>query len=330
MQNQDLAIQTQPPAGELVPRRRAAELTPGFAPAAPDLGHSQGVHDSWREYFRALPVGARLLDVAAGIGAVALIAQEVSRSRSRGFEVHSLDQASTFNAGPLVLDGIRLYSRRYDQSTPFEDGYFDAVSAQWAPPDDGTTSSGIAELRRILKPGGRARFMFHALGGAAHAQCRGRIEAIRKLLDEFQLLNHAREMFEVAFTQETALKRDVVHAAMLAMDSQQRYAETVERIAGWNLGTPNPKAVDQILQLIAACWEQRRRMSYADIIAHLDQVEGEMRAAETRMRGACALAVDETRAHRIGRLFRSCGFDSVKVRPFKTEDVLVGWDLLVA
>ena len=309
--------------------RRATDST-GFAPSASDLAHSHAVHDSWRTYFRALPVGARLLDVAAGIGAVALIAQEVSRQGAYRFEVHSLDQASTFNAEPLVLDGIRFHSRRYDRRTPFADGYFDAVSAQWAPPDDGAAASGIAELRRILKPGGRARLMFHALGGAAHVQCLGRSDAIRRLLGEFGLLEHARHMFEVAFTQETALKRDAVHAATLALESQQRYADAVARISAWNQGTPNPKAVEQILQLIGGCWEQRRHMRYDEITAHLDQLETELRAAESRMRSACDLAVDETRAHRIARLFRSSGFSSVKVQAFRAQQALLGWELQAA
>ena len=327
----ETAIQSPSDAAETpMPRRRATDVTPGFAPAAPDLGHSRAVHDSWRAYFRKLPVGARLLDVAAGIGAVALIAQEVSRTGGQRFEVHSLDQSSTFNAAPLVLDGIHLHSRRYDRSTPFADGYFDAVSAQWAPPDDGSAASAIAELRRILRHGGHARFMFHALGGAAHAECLGRSDAIRRLLGEFRLLEHARLMFEVAFTQETALRRDVVRAAMLALESQQGYADAVQRIRAWNGGTPNPQAVEQVLQLIAACWEQRGRMAYDEITAHLDQLETELRAAEARMRSACALAVDETRAHRIGRLFKACGFESVRVRPFTAEDALVGWDIQAA
>ena len=327
----EIVVQTPVHAAALpVPRRRATDIAPGFAPAAPDLGHSRAVHDSWRAYFRKLPVGARLLDVAAGIGAVALIAQEVSRTDGHGFEVHSLDQSSTFNAAPLVLDGIQFHSRRYDRSTPFADGYFDAVSAQWAPPDDGSAASGIAELRRILRPGGHARFMFHALGGAAHAECLGRIDAIRRLLGEFGLLEHARHMFEVAFTQETALRRDVVRAAMLALESQQRYADAVQRITAWNQSTPNPKAVEQILQLIAACWEQRSVMTYDAITSHLDQLETELRAAEARMCSACALAVDETRAHRIGRMFRSYGFKSVKVLAFRAGEALVGWDIQAA
>ena len=315
----------------VAPQRRASDLTPGFGPAAPDLAHSRVVHDSWREYFRMLPIGARLLDIAAGIGAVALIAQEVSRGRARGFEVHSLDQASTFSAEPLELDGIRFHARRYDRSTPFEDAYFDAVSGQWAPPDDGTATSGIAELRRILKPGGRARFMFHALGGVTHSQCLGRSRAIGQLLDEFHLLEHARRMFEVAFTQETALRRDVVHAAMQALDSQQRYADVAEQVSDANRDAPNPRGAQQVLQLISGCWEQRARMSYPEITAHLDSLEAELRAAQSRMHAACALAVDETRVHRIARLFRSSGFGDVKVRPFRASDhALIGWDLTAA
>ncbi len=299
---------------------------------APDLGHSEVVHDSWRDYFRSLPAGARLLDIATGIDALSLIAREVSRERSRGFEVHSLDQASTLNAPPLVLDGIRFHARRYDETTPFDDAYFDAVTGQWAPPDDGTAASGLMELRRILKPGGRARFIFHAAGGATYEQCLGRIQAVDMLLGEFQLLAHARRMFEVAFTHETALRRDVLRSALLAFESQRRYLDAVQQMRMWNPGTPNPKAAEQVVQLIDSCWQRRQVLSLAEIMAHLDRLEERLRAAQARLRAVCALAVDETRAHRIGRLFKAAGFDNVKVRPFRlpVEDLLLGWDLVAA
>lgn len=304
------------------------QLTPAFAPGAPDLGHVQVVYDSWREYFRTLPGDARLLDIAAGIGAVALIAQEVSGGRDQRFEVHSLDQAATFSAEPLALNGIQLHARRYDRSTPFEDGYFDAISVQWAPPEESIAAAGLAELRRILRRGGRARFMFHALGGTTHTQCLGRVRAVDTLLDEARLLERARHMFETAFSIETAPKRDVVRAAMQAIQSQQEYANTALWTRYLMRDTPNPKGGEQVLQLIADCWERRADMSLAEIQAHLDRVEGDLRAAQARMRLACALAVDETRVHRIGKLFKAAGFGKVKVKPFKaSDDSLIGWDL---
>jgi ubiquinone/menaquinone biosynthesis C-methylase UbiE len=300
----------------------------GVALNAADLGYSQVVHDSWRACFRGLPAATRFLDIAPGIGSVALVAQEVSAARDCDFEIHGLDLASTFSAEPLTLNGIRFHARRYGSSTPFEDGYFDFISMQWAPPDDGVAAAGIDELRRILKRGGSLRLMFHALGGAAHRQCLGRVQAVDTLLDEVGLLEHARHMFEVAFTQETALRRDLLHSVMLALESQQAYTDATRRVVERMQGTPNPKAVEHILQVIADCWDRRQSMTLAAIRANLDSLEGDMRAAQARLRAACAVAVDETRAHRIGRLFKDAGFQKVKVKPFKApDDSLIGWDL---
>lgn len=319
-------VVTEVSAAAPAPRRAAPNL--GYALSPADLGYAQVVHDSWRACLRELPAGARFLDIAPGIGSVALIAQEVSGVRGQGFEVHGLDLASTFNAEPLTLNGIRFHARRYGSSTPFAEGYFDFIGMQWAPPDDGAAASGVSELRRILKQGGRLRLMFHALGGAAHQQCLGRIQAVDTLLDEVELLEHARHMFEVAFTQETALRRDILRSAMLALDSQQVYADAAHRAVSLMQETPNPKASEHILQVIAGCWDRRQTMTLAEIHAHLDSLEGDMRGAQARLNAACTAAVDETRAHRIGRLFKDAGFQKVKVKPFRASDeALIGWDL---
>jgi len=312
---------------EALPRHVPASNL-GVALNAADLGYAQVVHDSWRACLRELPSGTRFLDIAPGIGSVALVAQEVSAARGGDLEVHGLDLASTFHADPLTLNGIRFHARRYGSSTPFEDGYFDFIGMQWAPPDDGAAASGIGELRRILKPGGGLRLVFHALHGAAHRQCLGRVQAIDTLLDDVQLLEHARHMFEVAFTQETALRRDVLHAAMLAMASQQAYSDAAQRLTELMRSTPNPKAAERILQVIADCWERRQTLTLASIHAQMDGMENDMRAAQARLRSACTAAVDETRAHRIGRLFKEGGFRKVKVKAFNaSDDSLIGWDL---
>ncbi len=313
------------------PPRPVSASSLGVALNAADLGYAQVVHDSWRTCFRELPPGTRLLDIAPGIGSVALVAQEVSAARGGDLEVHGLDLASTFHAEPLTLNGIHFHARRYGSGTPFEDGYFGFIGMQWAPPDDGAAASGIGELRRILKRGGGLRLVFHALHGAAHRQCLGRVQAIDTLLDDVRLLEHARHMFEVAFTQETALKRDVLHAAVLAMASQQAYADAAQRLTELMQGTPNPKAAERILQVIADCWERRQTLALAAIHAQVDGMENDMRAAQARLRSACAAAVDETRVHRIGRLFKDAGFKKVRVKAFKAlDESLIGWDLSAA
>lgn len=296
-----------------------------------DLGYSSVIRDSWRQHFRGFRPGARILDIAAGIGAVAVIASEVSHEQGSGFEIHSLDQAATLLDEPLDINGIRFHASGYNEQTSFADGYFDAITGQSILPDAEAPAT-LSELRRVLEQGGTARFMFHALHGATYESCKGRIKAIDAFLDDLRILEHARNMFMVAFTQDTALKRDPVHAAMLALGAQQRYADAAAAAALWVRGTPNPGAGDEVLALITNCWERRYQLRLKDILARLDRVESRLRAAQARMRAICTLAVDETRMHRIGRLFKAAGFDDVKVKTLTAPDdgVTIGWDLLAA
>jgi len=296
-----------------------------------DLGYSSVIRDSWREYFQGFRRGARILDIAAGIGAVAVIASEISHERRSGFEIHSLDQAATLLDAPLDLSGIRFHACGYNEQTVFADGYFDAITGQSILPDAEAPAT-LAELRRVLDLDGSARFMFHALHGATYERCLKRVQAVDAFFDELRVLEHARTMFMVAFTQDTALKRDPVHAAMLALGAQRRYADAAAQAAVWTRGTPNPGAGDEVLALIADCWERRYAMHLRDILARLDRVELRLRATQARMRAVCALAVDETRMHRIGRLFKGAGFDEVKIKAMTAPDdgAVIGWDLLAA
>ncbi len=296
-----------------------------------DLSYSSAIRDSWREHFRRFRPGARLLDIAAGIGAVAVIASEVSHEGDRCFEIHSLDQAATLLDAPLDLNGICFHASGYDEQTDFADGYFDGITGQCVLPETEAPAT-LAELRRVLATGGNARFMFHALHGVTYERCMRRIQAVDAFFDELRILEHARRMFTVAFTQETAVRRDPVHAALQSLGAQQRYLDAAEQAALWTRGTPNPGAGQEVLALIANCWDRRHAMRLPDILARLDRVERRLRDTQARMRAICALAVDETRMHRIGRLFKASGFKDVKVKRLTAPEdgAVIGWDLLAA
>src|SRR5579859_5972575 len=237
-----------------------------------DLSYSDAIRDSWREHFRAFRTGARLLDIAAGIGAVAVIASEVSHEGDRCFEIHSLDQAATLLDAPLDLNGIRFHASGYDEQTDFADGYFDGITGQCILLDAEAPAT-LAELRRVLVAGGNARFMFHALHGVTYDRCMRRVEAVDTFLGGLGILEHARTMFIVAFAPETALHRDPVRAAMRNLEAQQRYAQAAAEAVLWSRGTPNPGASDEVLALIAGCWERRHAMPLSDILARLDRLE---------------------------------------------------------
>ncbi|MCS6932500.1 MAG: class I SAM-dependent methyltransferase [Acetobacteraceae bacterium] len=121
---------------------------------------SLGIHRIWKRIFvRAIGAGPRqaLLDLAAGTGDVGLLAREwgagavvlsdinaamLSRGRDRALE-RGLVEGVSF----VVADAERL---------PFPDRAFDRVSMAFGLRNCTDKDAVLREMRRVLKPGGRA------------------------------------------------------------------------------------------------------------------------------------------------------------------------------
>jgi demethylmenaquinone methyltransferase/2-methoxy-6-polyprenyl-1,4-benzoquinol methylase len=99
-----------------------------------------------------LPVDGRALDVACGSGK---LTGELRRLASRGlvvgldFSGRMLQVAAAEVPGPRYVrgDGLRL---------PFADGAFDAVTVAFGLRNFADPQRGLCEMRRVLRPGGRA------------------------------------------------------------------------------------------------------------------------------------------------------------------------------
>ncbi len=123
------------------------------------------LRERWLEFFSAFPAHSRLLDIGTGNGAIAMIAAEFSRSEGLDFELHGSDRAvidpqqSLKNKAGLV-DSITFHSQAAAENLPFADQYFAGVSGQYAF-EYTEHEKALAELWRVLKPGGRACFVMH-------------------------------------------------------------------------------------------------------------------------------------------------------------------------
>jgi demethylmenaquinone methyltransferase/2-methoxy-6-polyprenyl-1,4-benzoquinol methylase len=98
------------------------------------------------------PVDGRALDVACGSGK---LSGELRRLAARGlvvgldFSARMLQVAGAEVPGPRYVrgDGLRL---------PFADGAFDAVTVAFGLRNFADPERGLCEMRRVLRPGGRA------------------------------------------------------------------------------------------------------------------------------------------------------------------------------
>jgi demethylmenaquinone methyltransferase/2-methoxy-6-polyprenyl-1,4-benzoquinol methylase len=143
-----------------VAERDAAAVQAMFDRIAPryDLVNtvlSFGADARWRRRAgraAALQAGGRALDVACGSGR---LTAELRRHASRGmvvgldFSGRMLQVAAAEAAGPRYVRGDGL-------SLPFADGAFDAVTVAFGLRNFADPERGLCEMRRVLRPGGRA------------------------------------------------------------------------------------------------------------------------------------------------------------------------------
>jgi demethylmenaquinone methyltransferase/2-methoxy-6-polyprenyl-1,4-benzoquinol methylase len=145
--------------------RRVREMFAGIAGRYDLLNHllSGNVDKRWRrlvarELSASLTEGARVLDVACGTGDLSLALAGAGRAQVIGLDFcrPMLEIARGKAAGegrrlPFVEgDALRL---------PFASESFDAVTIAFGLRNLAGVAEGLAELRRVLKPGGRAAIL---------------------------------------------------------------------------------------------------------------------------------------------------------------------------
>ncbi len=120
---------------------------------------SMGLHRAWKAYTVAvanLREGQRVLDIAGGTGDLArAFAPKVGAS---GLVVHTDINEAMLRTGRdrLVDEGLVLPSTICDaEKLPFREGTFDLVSVAFGLRNMTHKDGALAEMARVLKPGGR-------------------------------------------------------------------------------------------------------------------------------------------------------------------------------
>lgn len=130
----------------------------------------------WQSTVALLPPGGSLLELGCGNGAL------LRRLAGQAPAAHlvGIDRADIL-AGP-DLPGVALHGGTAIEQVPFPDAAFDLAISQYAM-EYSDWSRGIAEMMRILRPGGHFRLLVHSHASAIVARSRSQGDALRQLLD---------------------------------------------------------------------------------------------------------------------------------------------------
>jgi ubiquinone/menaquinone biosynthesis C-methylase UbiE len=257
-----------------------------------DANYSDEIREFWCGFFGKLPDGARIMDIGTGNGAVAFLAHDIATSCGRHFYIEAIDTAEIqpqaaaaahgINAGDIVFRGGTGC-----EQTGCEDASFDAVSSQYAI-EYCDIDAALAELARILKPGGHAGFLMHHAASSAVETTNAELAAFGYLQNEAPLIEASRALLQdLARVAATMPLADAVLDASLA--GQRRNIEAMlQDLVKHAHADPHAGFLEAIAIQVARCLKDAPGVGPAAVRRRLDELEEEMTAHRFRLHAVVA------------------------------------------
>lgn len=254
------------------------------------------VREFWRALVPGLPVGARLLDVATGNGALpALFIDDVPEDRQLRIDAVDLAdvQPAWLSSAPApARERTRFHPGVRAERLPFQDACFDLAVSQFGLEYTDTARS-VAELRRVVRGGGTVALVLHASESLIVRQAREELRHLAWMLDEARLFDVGARLCEalaLAATPEgiRRLEADPAAAALRA-NYNALMAQASERAAR----SPCPDAIVDAQQAIThALMASRAAGSALAGQRQLEAVVAPLRESQLRLRELVECALD--------------------------------------
>lgn len=277
----------------------------------------------WRDFFAALPRRARVLDIATGNGAIALLAVKAGRDlKVTGADLADVRPAAFVSSSKRDLKAIRFLGGTPAEKLPLADSSFDAVVSQYGIEYSDLKTS-LAEAVRVLAPGGRLRFVIHAAEGSLAADTALAVADADFLLDELDLIGRAARCFEAVL----GVERGRQSGQLAEIAAQARYGQFRDGLKA--LADRLPAARDQAMlasvhQTLTALFEQRQALGLESLLTRLDALDEEIAAHRSRQRALVAAALSTRQLAALARRLEKSGLEEVTTADQRDGAALIG------
>lgn len=294
-------------------------------------GYEGELRDYWSDVFRNAPEGAIIVDFGAGNGALEEIAHSVCKAESKPLTLHAFDLAPQLPARfdtPSSAEGWQLewHSGSRNEDTGLPDESVDRVIGNYAF-EYGDDEASVAEVARILKPGGRAIFLMHHADSRIITGARvelvvldeilakgGFLAKVREYISEFGNIRHAKqfEKFRKSGKGEP-LRREMneKHQAAVKHCTTENAVKLMGDVSQW---------MGQLLQP-PGLFEEKQ-----ELIRRWKEVKQFLEANRERLRDMQAAAVDVDRKQRYLDAFNAAGIEgTADVFNVTDSDAPVAW-----
>jgi SAM-dependent methyltransferase len=294
-----------------------------FGTGAGAGNYGTAIAAGWRAFFAELPAGSRVLDLATGNGAIAVIAIEAGdRLQVTGADLADVSPAAFVSQCKHQLDQVRFLANTPAEKLPLDDASIDAVVSQYGVEYSDMDRS-VPEAARVLAPGGRLRFAVHAAEGKVAADTGRAIADADYLLDHIQLTDRAAACCQAIL----AIERGRTGGALAQAAAQAKYAafrEGLKAVADRVRGAADVAMLSSVHRSLTELFEQRRSHDEAELQDRIGKLRTEVADHRERQRALLAAARSGAQMAELADHLQDLGFIAIGRSEQRDDDDLIG------
>jgi len=279
-------------------------------------GYSDAIARGWHAFFCGLPQGSRILDVCAGNGAIARLAESAAVERGIRFAIDAADAAQLVPPGIAASGMIHFRSRVAAEDLPYPSDSFDVVVGQYAIEYTDLTRS-LPELARVSRAACRLRFLVHASEGNVVGNARRQLVEVGQLRDS--------GIFAAATAVAEAQGRPASSQESIRR-LQHVYQDAAEKLARAAASSVEPLMFTNTAQVFRHALSVQAQVGTQTVIDKITEMSHAIKAHSTRLEAMMQAAIDEQGARdlaaRIGKLWGQKLRVDACVR---ADGALMGW-----
>ena len=295
------------------------------------VGNYEGsIRAQWVSFFGSLKPGARVLDICTGNGAIAMIANEVSRERGLELDIHGIDAAAirpleTVTEGREWLEGITFHPETPAESTGLESGSVDAVAGQYALEYTDERRC-LEEIARIAARGARLQFIVHHDRSIVMETTREEIRNGALIFDETRIFERARALMQRVGAAETEQARRALRDDPEAESGRHALNRAAAAVQGATQASPHPQLLQMALGNVAEAYRMIGERGLEPALAHLEESRRRIVANVERLDDLMGAARDAGQVETIIIIFSELGFSPESPQTIRHDrGPLMGW-----
>jgi SAM-dependent methyltransferase len=285
--------------------------------------YGEPIASGWRDFFGALPAGSRVLDIATGNGAIAVMAVEAGdKLQVTGADLAAVRPPAFVSGSRRQLEKIRFLAKAPAEALPLDDASFDAVVSQYGIEYSDLERS-VPEAVRVLAPGGRLRLALHAAEGAVAAKTAGAIADADFVLDDLDLPGRA----AACFTAILDVERGRAAGPFAQTAAQARYAafrDSLKSLAERAATATDTAMLTSVHRSLTDLFQDRASHDEAALQSRVADLRTEVADHRERQRALIAAALSADQVQALADRLAKLGMTGITQSEQRDGDDLIG------